>query len=253
MSCININIPEFKALVEASGMNPYILAAKVGVWQEVNDSDAIPSLLELEIEPKRKEEVIDVPFIKSGVSELFESNPELAEIGTEQQYSEYLNTIFPDSKVKDIVYHGTKGERFEKFVENLESTERQGFFFTRDKNAAYSIKGGNVLQVLLDVKNLEFIPQKDRAEFRNIGSPKNILKEAGFDAVEIEGFAEGTEINIFEPEQIHILGSKQDIQGFKEFVDSQITTNNENFRNIVDDNFADWTSEDNESEDPFMC
>jgi hypothetical protein len=156
--------------------------------------------------------------VKEGVSELFKENTELSEIGTEQQYSEYLDSVFPNSKVNDIVYHGTKGERFEKFVENLESTERQGFFFTRDKNAAYSIKGGNVLQVLLDIKNLEFISQEDRAEFRNIGSPKDILKEAGFDAVEIEGFADGTEINIFEPEQIHILGSKQDVKAFKEFV-----------------------------------
>ena len=34
--------------------------------------------------------------IKPGVSRLFESNPELAEIGNEQQYSEYLDSVFPD-------------------------------------------------------------------------------------------------------------------------------------------------------------
>jgi hypothetical protein len=38
--------------------------------------------------------------IKPGVEELFESNPELASIGTQEQYSQYLDTIFPDSKVK---------------------------------------------------------------------------------------------------------------------------------------------------------
>jgi hypothetical protein len=43
---------------------------------------------------------------KEGVSELFDSTPELASIGTPQQYSAYLDTIFPDSKVKDIVYRG---------------------------------------------------------------------------------------------------------------------------------------------------
>ena len=48
--------------------------------------------------------------IKEGVSELFESNPKLASIGTQEQYSQYLDTIFPDSKVKDIVYHGSKSE-----------------------------------------------------------------------------------------------------------------------------------------------
>lgn len=34
-------------------------------------------------------------------------NTELNTIGTEEQYSQYLNTIFPDSKIKDIVYHGS--------------------------------------------------------------------------------------------------------------------------------------------------
>ena len=53
-------------------------------------------------------------IVKPGVSELFESNPELANIGTPEQYSQYLDTVFPDSKVKDIVYHGTDKE-FDKF------------------------------------------------------------------------------------------------------------------------------------------
>ena len=34
--------------------------------------------------------------VKPGVSELFKSNPELANIGTPEQYSQYLDTIFPD-------------------------------------------------------------------------------------------------------------------------------------------------------------
>ena len=36
---------------------------------------------------------------------LFEENKELSKIGSKQLYSNYLDTIFPDSKVKDIVYH----------------------------------------------------------------------------------------------------------------------------------------------------
>jgi hypothetical protein len=43
-----------------------------------------------------------LPQLKEGVSELFESNPELATIGTQEQYSQYLETIFPDSKVKEM-------------------------------------------------------------------------------------------------------------------------------------------------------
>lgn len=40
--------------------------------------------------------------VKPGVSELFESNPELANIGTQEQYSQYLDNIFPNSKVEEM-------------------------------------------------------------------------------------------------------------------------------------------------------
>ena len=47
-------------------------------------------------------EEIENKGIKPGVSEFFESNPELASIGSTEQYSQYLDTIFPDSKVEEI-------------------------------------------------------------------------------------------------------------------------------------------------------
>ena len=45
--------------------------------------------------------------IKEGITEVFESYPELTNIGTQEQYSQYLDTIFPDSEVKDILWHST--------------------------------------------------------------------------------------------------------------------------------------------------
>lgn len=42
------------------------------------------------------------PTIKPGVPELFESNPELASISTPEQYSQYLDLIFSNSKVEEI-------------------------------------------------------------------------------------------------------------------------------------------------------
>lgn len=59
--------------------------------------------LKLEQEEAAKNKV-DTPTvdIKPGVEELFDSNPELANIGTQEQYSQYLDTIFPDSKVAEI-------------------------------------------------------------------------------------------------------------------------------------------------------
>jgi hypothetical protein len=44
---------------------------------------------------------------RQAINNTYEATPELANIGTPQQYLAYVDTIFPNSKVKDIVYHGT--------------------------------------------------------------------------------------------------------------------------------------------------
>ena len=76
--------------------------------------------------------------VKEGVSELFKENTELSEIGTEQQYSEYLDSVFPNSKVKDIVYHGTifdfpsfSKKKLGKYTQAPSAS--QGFFFTNNR------------------------------------------------------------------------------------------------------------------------
>ena len=52
----------------------------------------------------------------SDVDFVFKSNPKLGEIGTKEEYSDYVSTIFPSSKVQDIVFHRTKSKvSFEKF------------------------------------------------------------------------------------------------------------------------------------------
>lgn len=48
--------------------------------------------------------------------EVFELLTEIKNIGDKNQYEEYLSNIFPNSKVKDILYHGSPSERFEKFT-----------------------------------------------------------------------------------------------------------------------------------------
>lgn len=82
--------------------------------------------------------------IKPGVSELFESNPELANIGTPEQYSQYLDSIFPDSKVKDIVYHGSSQFGFDKFSKEKlgeftgSGSAKLGFFFSNSLENSFS-------------------------------------------------------------------------------------------------------------------
>jgi len=80
------------------------------------------------------------------IASVFNSNPELAKIGTQQQYSQYLDTIFPNSKVKDIVYHGSasKFDAFEKEklgINTKSPSAYNGFFFAKDKETSLSYIG----------------------------------------------------------------------------------------------------------------
>ena len=188
-----------------------------------------------------------------------------------QLYSQYLDTIFPDSKVKDIVYHGgTVQDVFAK--ENIgKSTinsnkndfgQPKAFYFTTSKESSRTY--GNIKQIILNIKNPAILEQsledegfglKRKNTFRDVQKLdlKNkdgfILKDI-FDAKFLETLStkdliedvdgskqkelnekienqHGNTIGVFEPEQIHILGSKQDIEGFKEFVtkDKQLPSN----------------------------
>lgn len=45
--CVNINHPEFKELLEQSGVDPISLAADISIWQDRNDTDLFPTLNQL--------------------------------------------------------------------------------------------------------------------------------------------------------------------------------------------------------------
>ena len=87
---------------------------------------------------------------KKGVDFVFEQNPKLASIGTTGQYSQYLDTIFPDSKVKDIVYHGSSQFGFDKFSKEKlgeftgSGSAKLGFFFSNNLENSFSAYTANV-------------------------------------------------------------------------------------------------------------
>jgi hypothetical protein len=149
-NCVNINSKEFKTLVAQSNMNPLVLAAKISLWQDTFGVENFPTFEEL-FEKSAEVETDSLP-IKPGVEELFNENPELTSVGSQEQYSQYLNTIFPDSQVKDIVYHGTNNI-FESFSKSKlgESTTSpsayEGFFFTNNIELANYYSGKNDLEL----------------------------------------------------------------------------------------------------------
>jgi hypothetical protein len=107
------------------------------------------------------------PYIKEGVEEIFSSNPELAEIGSPELYSQYLDSIFPGSQVKDIVYHGSN-QKIEQFEIRKEPLIHFG-----TKTAA--LQRGNILnRTIINVQDLQ--PIKDGMWF--LGNERGgLLKE----------------------------------------------------------------------------
>jgi hypothetical protein len=174
--------------------------------------------------------------VKEGVEELFDSNPELANIGTQQQYSQYLDTIFPDSKVKDIVYHGSGVNIISK--EGWKTGKETGtghrgilgYYFTKYTLDAkiYAQRAGSpkatpesllqqgyIVPTIVNAQNKTTETEVyDRfAEIRRWDE-----NYAGFDTVTYgQGLDENKEVVVKSKEQIHILGGKQDIEGFRKW------------------------------------
>jgi len=138
--------------------------------------------------------------IKNGVETLFEDNKEFGSVGTKEEYSHYLESIFPESKIKEILWHASY-EKFDTFDISLlgKHTDPKlidhygnGFYFSRDTN----------------------INERWERPFR-IPAKVNYTEETenNYDA--------GTYVVIENPQNIHILGSRADIEDFKKFKDQK--------------------------------
>ena len=176
------------------------------------------------------------PKIKEGVDFVFEQNPELTQIGTKEQYSEYLDTIFPESKIKDIVYHRA-GEKFDVFDKSkTKETNGNRFYFSPIKKGVRRY-GNHVIQAILNIKNLavpysdDFMndvnkrhPEYTKGKSEYFHLPAQIYVNAdkyGYDGVYAFENTNDDEYSVYLPEQIHILGSKQDTENFKKFIEKK--------------------------------
>ena len=157
-----------------------------------------------------------------GIDYVFSQSPELASIGSKAQHLQYLSTIFKTSKVKDIVYHGSD-TKFEGFLE-----DNLNYFGTQAIAKGY---GKNLYPVVIEI-NKPYYEDGGNLSNQSYEDLYNKLDESGSD-----GFISNGK-NLFIPkteEQIHMLGGKQDIEGFKGFV----TT-----RNIINTYGINITNED---------
>mgnify|MGYP003466754315 CR=1 FL=1 len=187
---------------------------------------------------------------EKNIDEVFELNPELNEVGSKEKYQEYLETIFPESKVKEILWHGTTGDWYKTESFNKEKrgtstknvTNTLGFYFVPDKKisnlfrkgATFTMEKGivypedtNSFPVILDLRTPFTISAEKFKESAEKNEIPEELKDRIGDGIIIEKFKRETEIIVpefiannyivYEPEQIHILGSKFDIEKFREF------------------------------------
>ena len=51
-NCVNTSSEEFKSLQASTGVNPFVLAAKIKVFQEENNTDNFPNPTELKFSGK---------------------------------------------------------------------------------------------------------------------------------------------------------------------------------------------------------
>jgi len=162
-------------------------------------------------------------------SSIFEMNPQLAEVGTEEQYVNYLNSIFPESKIRTI---GNKGVP-ENFIE-----EDKPSFYTFDMEAAkyYSSlrEGTKVISAIFDFQKPLIVNAENpspiaivEANGNTIGTfnDKDInekIQLAGYDGLILNrkfgAPMEGWEVLSFSKDSRHILGTNEDVEKFKEFV-----------------------------------
>ena len=163
--------------------------------------------------------------IKTGVDFIYQQHNELANIGAPEQYSQYIESIFPNSKIKDIVYHSGPN-KIETFRENM-----FGIYFSY--SPIQSTYGNIINCVLLNIENPLIKPKPEDSsavkdiynkEYRNYNNPTSFSSEGvgtyKYDAsIETSTVAkEGVQIRVRTPKQIHILGSKQDVEEFKNFI-----------------------------------
>lgn len=110
----------------------------------------------------------EIEDLKTNISYIFQNNPQLSAIGTEEDYLLYLVSKFPKSVLKSIVWHGTNADFSEGFDSALrgegsgapETKKRKDFYFAK--------QNWSVLQYIDGiVRNPDIIDESDNVKHWN--------------------------------------------------------------------------------------
>ena len=176
--------------------------------------------------------------IKEGVSELFESNPELASAGTESQYSQYLDTI----GITNVAYHHSESdlENFRTFPEGYfpQALKKKGTHYKKADDVVFFVKKPLTEEFMSQRKfksawglKVPNMLQFNAGEKINDGIHPGIDEgvkaaiDGNYDAVDFGRIRDNKTwsevIAITNPNNAVKLGSKQDIERFRKFVNSK--------------------------------
>ena len=223
----------------------------------MSDDNIIPEIQQnniiTKIQSTKFAKFMDAKRMVGNWNYLFEQFPEIEKIGSRNEYMEYVQSIFPESTIKRVFFHGgragidkflaPKDERFEPNKKVGTGTKDYGIYFTADRESAqyysrsYKKDNRQIYPVVLNMKK----PLRTDAFFaldirkffnKDILNPQSIteqdykkLNASGYDSVMWQG--ESGEAVVFNPEQIHILGTVADMNNFKKW------KQNKNMSNIV--------------------
>lgn len=180
-----------------------------------------------------KNKIYDLPKV-NGVDELFNSNKLLSNVGTKQQYIDYLKLKYPNKESIDINYHGGNTP-LENFVNRRVDNEvgvMNGMYFTPDIKYAKTYSP-EIKRVILDMKN----PLQTEGNWTGIinDDVKNSILKNGNDGI-INNMFDNSKLKkvfykynldkprreniVFNKNQIYELGTESDISNFKNFVNN---------------------------------
>ena len=99
----------------------YSIVSPVGsIKFDGSQADLIKSILDAKYRASKVPSITDefINELRNQVHIIFQRNPELKKVGSEEQYINYLLSIFPDSVEKSIYWHGSNSDLSEGFKEN---------------------------------------------------------------------------------------------------------------------------------------
>lgn len=216
-----------------------------GLWKGAKVAGDLSRAAQPYIKARKIAKKLNKGIQENSLMEAYNKIPQNKDIGDIFDYQTYVDNIFPESKLSGLHYHGgVKG--ITKFTHGKNTnintgTKDFGMYFTpskvlADRYAKTHRNNGQIYTVKLDAKNPIKYNSPHAYHEMMVGtenlvfSPSSITKK-WYDRLNLKQYdaivhrsqnklADG-EVVMFNPDQIHILGTTDDYHKFKNFTQSK--------------------------------